>query len=474
MTQRSLLWHDYETWGVSPSQDKPSQFAGIRTDENLNIIGEPLMFYCQPNSDCLPHPEACLVTGLSPQQAAQKGLPEPEFMANIHDQMAQKGTCGVGYNSIRFDDEVTRYGLYRNFFEPYTREHSNGNSRWDIIDMVRMVYALRPDTLQWPKNEDGTPSFRLELLSAANGLAHESAHDALSDVYATIELARLIKQRQPKLYEYAYSLRFKQVVDQQIDLARRKPFLHISSRFPSSNGCAAIVVPLMRHPSNKNSIICYDLSKNPQALLNESAEVLYDKLYTKTEDLNVGEERLALKEIHLNKSPMVVTLKMLDDATASRLNIDRALCEQHWQQLLNVDLSEKLSSVYQRKAFKASNDPEQQLYDGFIPKGDQPIMTAIRQSDGTDLDQFQNQLQDKRLQTLLFRYRARFYPQSLNTEELEQWEHWRYSRLTDPEFGASIVLDEYFERLQHLELQPNVNKALIQALYDYGDGVLGG
>jgi exodeoxyribonuclease-1 len=205
----SFYWHDYETWGADPSRDRPAQFAGVRTDASLNIIGKPLMAYCRPGDDLLPHPEACLVTGITPQQARAQGVCEAEFFELIHQQLSHPGTCGVGYNNIRFDDEITRYGLFRNFFDPYAREWQNGNSRWDTIDMVRLTHALRPEGIEWPTREDGTPSFRLEQLTLANNIAHQGAHDALSDVYASIDLARLVRARQPRLFDFALELRNK-------------------------------------------------------------------------------------------------------------------------------------------------------------------------------------------------------------------------------------------------------------------------
>ena len=203
----TLYWHDYETFGVDARRDRPAQFAGLRTDEELNEIGEPLNIYCKPALDVLPHPEACLITGITPQLADARGVLEPEFIARIHAEFAQPGTCGVGYNSLRFDDEVTRHTLYRNFYDPYAREWQNGNSRWDLIDLVRMTYALRPEGIEWPLKDDGKPSFRLENLATANNIGHESAHDALSDVRATIGVARLIRNRQPRLYDWLFQLR---------------------------------------------------------------------------------------------------------------------------------------------------------------------------------------------------------------------------------------------------------------------------
>lgn len=468
----TLYWHDYETWGATPSQDKPSQFAGIRTDEALNIIGDPLVIYCQPTSDCLPHPEACLLTGITPQKALSEGLAEPVFFQKIHQELAQPHTCGVGYNSIRFDDEMTRYGLYRNFYDPYEREWQNGNTRWDIIDMVRLCYALRPETLQWPVNDKGTVSFKLELLSQANGLLHDAAHDALSDVYATIGLAKLIKQRQPELYNYAYGLRNKHAVNALIDLNAHKPFFHVSSRFPVARGCSAIMAPLVQHPSNKNSVIAYDLSEDPTPLIMCSAEEISERVYSKQDQLEAGLTRIPLKEIHTNKSPMITTVKLLTNDAAQRLAIDKAACERHWQQLLQADVAEKIQAVFSNHTFAPKTDPEQQLYEGFINSHDKQLMERIRGATPETLAHYTSELKDSRLQALLFRYRARHYPDTLSSSEKQRWQEWRYARLTDDDAGASITLDTYFERLSAFSDDASVNQQIVQDLLDYGDSLL--
>lgn len=458
--QPTFYWHDYETWGERPAQDRPSQFAGVRTDADLTPVGEPLMIYCRPPADLLPKPEACLVTGLAPQKAEAEGLCEAAFMARIAAEMSQPGTCAVGYNSIRFDDEVTRYGLYRNFHDPYEREWKNGNSRWDIIDMVRMTRTLRPEGIEWPDYEDGSPCFRLEKLSEANGLAHEAAHDALSDVYATIALARLVKQRQPKLFDYAFKLRDKRFVAAQLDIDALKPVLHFSSMFAGVQGNCALMLPLAFHPSNKNSVIAYNLAFDPEPLLTESAEDLAQRLFSKSEDLPEGVERLALKEIHLNKSPMVVPPAMLDDATAERIGQDKDKCRQHWQRFYQLSREEreqllkKLAAIYQRDEFVGSSDPEQQLYQGFFTDQDRALMVQVRAADPAELGARQWDFHDPRLPELLWRYRARNFPHTLSAEESERWRAFCYRRLTDAEAGAGVVAEEFHARLSALRQEP--------------------
>lgn len=453
----TLYWHDYETWGEIPARDRPSQFAGVRTDTDLNIIGAPLMLYCQPTTDMLPKPEACLITGITPQQALAQGVPEPEFIRRVHAELSRPGTCGVGYNTLRFDDEVTRYTLYRNFYDPYEREWRHGNSRWDIIDMVRLTRALRPEGIEWPLKEDGSPSFRLEDLTAANGISHSGAHDALADVHATIAVARLIKTRQPELYDYLFNLRSKHKVAALVDILNRKPLLHISSMYPASRGCAAVVAPLAMHPGNSNGVIVFDLSADPTPLLTLSAAEIRARLFTRSADLPVDVERLPLKVVHLNKCPVLTTVKLLDSAAQARWGIDLARCEAHWQQLRGTDLAATLREVFSGSEFEPAADPEQQLYSGFLSDADKHTCEAVRCATPEQLATQTFVFHDRRLPELLFRYRARHFPQSLSAPEQAQWQQFRTERLTDPAAGAGIVLEEYLLQLDALEQRSDLS-----------------
>jgi exodeoxyribonuclease-1 len=312
----------------------------------------------------------------------------------------------------------------------------------------------------------------LESLSKANGLLHEAAHDALSDVYATIALAKLVKQHHPELYAYAYSLKDKRKVASIIDVAQRKPLLHTTSRFPAAQGCTGLIMPLAEHPSNKNSVICYDLSIDPQPLLTLSADEICERLYVKQQDLPEGCERIPLKEVHLNKSPIVATAKLLDIPAADRLGIDKSLCEHHWQQLRHADIASKIQQVFLNNHFPPKSDAEQQLYDGFINSHDKQLYLAIRGAAPETLAAYAEKLKDPRLKVLLFRYRARHFPNTLSDVEMKQWQQWRYQRLSDADAGGSIVLEAYFERLSSYSDNPEVNQTIVQNLLDYGDALL--
>lgn len=467
----TFYWHDYETWGADPRKDRVAQFAGIRTDESLNIIGKPLVSYCKPADDFLPQPEACLVTGLTPQQALEDGVVEAEFFRLIHHEMARPGTCGVGYNSVRFDDEFTRFGFFRNFFDPYAREWQHGNSRWDIIDMVRLTHALRPEGIVWPKREDGTTSFRLEALSAANDIAHEAAHDALSDVYATIALARLIRQQQPRLFDYLFNLRNKRKVAELLNLRARQPVLHVSSMYPAARGCIAMVVPLVKHPTNPNGVIVYDLGTDPEPLLELSVEEIRLRLFTPREQLPEGVERVPLKTVHLNKCPVVVPMNTLTDEAAERWGIDPAAGQRNLQRLNRVaDLAEKIQAVHTGREFGPVSDPDQSLYAGdFFSADDRKRMDQVLTASPEALAEMPLAFDDARLPEMLFRYRARNWPETLTASERERWQEYRMDRLTDPEAGGSITLSEYRLQLARLMVDPSIGSDGKQVLSELAD-----
>lgn len=468
----SIFWYDYETTGINPRCDRPLQMAGLRTDFDLNEIDEPVNLYCQPSDDILPHPAACAITGITPAQLAEHGLSEADFMTRVHAQLAAPGTCGAGYNTLRFDDEMTRYSLYRNFFDPYAREWQGGNSRWDLIDVVRAAYALRPDGIVWPMDEEGRVTLKLERLTAANGIDHGNAHEALSDVRATIALARMIREKQPKLYDWLFNLRSKQKVLDQIRLLQ--PMVHVSGRFSAARNYLGVVLPLAWHPRNKNALIVCDLQLDPQGLLDLDAETLRQRLYTRRDDLADGELPVPLKLIHINKCPVVAPMSVLRPEDQQRLGLDMALYQQRALRLKDAQKvwQDKVSAIYAREDFSASQDPEQQLYDGFIGDRDRRLCEQVRMVDPTQLAQAQWPFDDERLPELLFRYRARNFPGTLNFDEQERWRLFCQKRLSVPEWGAPNTLESFVQTAAQLNVTATpFQKTVLNEWQEYVQGL---
>ena len=475
MSAHTFFWHDYETFGAQTRRDRPAQFAGIRTDADLNEVGDPLMLYCQPAPDYLPDPQSCLITGITPQQCLTLGIPEYQFAAKIGAALGATGTIGVGYNTIRFDDEITRFLFWRNLIDPYAREWQNNCGRWDLLDVVRTAYALRPEGIEWPVNEEGRTSFRLEHLTAANGITHAAAHDALSDVRATVALARLIRKNNPRLFDFCLALRKKDRVAEEIGFPQRRPLLHVSGMFPVERGCLGIVWPLAMHPTNKNEVIVWDLAYDPSELLDLDAETMRLRMFSRTDALPEGMSRLPIKTIHLNKSPIVIgNLKTLTPALAKRwqLDVDRALrhAEAAASPVLSAALDARWRAVFERPQ-EAVPDVDEDLYGGFIGAGDRRLLNQLREMTPQQLASARPAFQDGRLDDLLLRYRARNFPDTLTTEETRCWEAHRAARLFDGENGARTI-EQLFSEIDNLsESVDERGEEILGALYDYAESI---
>ncbi|PPE69302.1 exodeoxyribonuclease I [Caldimonas thermodepolymerans] len=472
MSELSFFWHDYETFGRVPRRDRPAQFAGIRTDAELNEIDVPVMLYCRPAPDYLPDPESCLLTGILPQHCLEHGLPEHEFAAAIEAQLARPGTIGLGYNTLRFDDEVTRHLFWRNLIDPYAREWQNECGRWDLLDVVRCCWALRPEGIEWPLNGDGRPSFKLEHLSAANGLVHDAAHDALSDVRATIALARLIKARQPRLWDFCLRLRRKEAVLAEMGVGR--PFLHVSGMYGTERGSLAIVWPLAPHPTNKNEVIVWDLAHDPGELFTMNAQQIRERLFTRSDELPEGVERLPIKTIHINKCPIVIgNLRTLTPERAAHWGIDvqQALRHAETCALKGATMAGIWPDVYARPGPAEAADVDEDLYGGFIGNEDRRRLQRLRTMTPEQLAERPPSFDDERLEELFFRYRARNFPETLSDAERERWLQHCHARLHEGAGGA-LSLQAYFERIDELgEAMAEDERAqeILGALYEYGE-----
>ncbi|MFJ5338243.1 exodeoxyribonuclease I [Pectobacterium sp. CHL-2024] len=471
-TQPTFFIHDYETFGKHPARDRPAQFAGVRTDMDFNIIGEPLVIYCRPADDYLPEPEAVMITGITPQVALAKGVNEAEFARQIHDAFSVPGTCIMGYNNIRFDDEVSRNLFYRNFYDPYAYSWQNGNSRWDLLDALRACYALRPEGIVWPENDDGLPSFRLEHLTKANGISHEQAHDAMSDVYATIAMAKLFKQAQPKLFEYLFPLRNKNKISALIDIPQMKPLVHVSGMFGAARSNTSWVVPLAWHPDNRNAVIMCDLAGDMTPLLELDSAALRERLYTRRDALEADQSAVPLKLVHINKCPVLAPANTLRPEDAERLGIDRQRCLDNLALLRsNASVREKVVELFaEAPAFTASDDVDLRLYDGFFGDADRMAMKIIQETAPQNLPALDLTFADNRLEPLLFRYRARNFPGTLDDREQQRWLQHRRAVFT-PE-----RLQDYLSELSNLYQLHEDDKekmAQLKALYAYAQELVG-
>ncbi|MBY7648959.1 MAG: exodeoxyribonuclease I [Candidatus Liberibacter europaeus] len=461
----NFLIYDYETFGANPRLDRPAQFAAIRVDKTLENIKDKKVFFCKPADDYIPEPESVLITGITPQKALRDGVIESEFALRVHQMFSKPNTCVVGYNNIRFDDEYSRNILYRNFYDPYSWSYKNGNSRWDLLNVVRACYALRPDGIQWPLRDDGLPSFSLQDLAIANGIEHVNAHDAEMDVQATLSIARLVRSVQPKLFDYLYLYRDKHLLKKLINIDNMDPLIHVSSMFGAYRGNTALVTPIAWHPRFCNQVIVCDLSGDMQVLQDLDSADLRVRLYTSHDELK-DSSPVPLKTVNITTCPVLINnLKVLDSKNADRLRIDYSRCLDNLTLLRAQNgLREKVISMYADDSFTPVEDVDDQLYDGFFGNKDREIMNVILATDPEKIMELDINFVDCRLDELLFRYRARNFPHTLNSKEKNSWIEHRKMRFTQS------IIDEYIRKLNSLYLihkGDENKKKLILELFDY-------
>ncbi len=427
----SFFFYDLETSGLSAREDRIMQFAGQRTDMDFKPIGEPYNILVKLSDDTLPSPDATMVTGISPQQTVADGYTEAEFAKLLYEEIFLEDTIAVGFNSIRFDDEFTRMLLWRNFHDPYEWSWKDGRSRWDILDVVRMTRALRPDGIKWPVDKDGKATNRLELLTKLNGVDHFKAHDALSDVLATIAVAKLIKEKQPQLFDYLLKLRDKKEVLKRVNIDDKEPFVYTSGRYDSEHEKTTVAFPLTQ--GRNNNIVVYDLRYDPAPFVEMNQKELAALLFASYEDRKKeGFKKLPVKEMQYNRAPAVAPLGVLEQGDGwKRIHLDKATIERHKAALLAApQFAENIRTLFEgRSEFKKLPDAEAQLYDGFVDGKDKIRVEAVRNASPDELADFHPEFDDERLAPLLLHYKARSFPDTLSESEAASWEAWRAERI---------------------------------------------
>lgn len=472
---QTFFFYDLETTGVNPRNDRIMQFAGVRTDMHLQPVGDEHDYLIRLNDDVLPQPDAILITGITPQKAIAEGMYEAEFLKLFYEKIALPDTIFVGFNTVRFDDEFMRYLMYRNFYDPYEWEWSDGRSRWDILDAVRMTRALRPDGIQWPFDSSGAPTNRLELLTELNKLSHENAHDALSDVHATIAVAQLLRSRQPKLFDYLLRTRGKEAVKELV--TAKKPFVYTSGKYSGEFEKTTIAAMVAEHP--QTGALVFDLRHEPEDFVGMSPVQLAEGLTRRRDDPGV---RVPVKTLKYNRCPAVAPLAVVDEPSWLRLGLDKDVIRSHFMKLQKhaaelgpklIDAIALLDKKQQTRLLEDQGDVDTRLYDGFFDRADKDKMRVLRGAEPKELATLTLDFKDDRLNALLPLYRARNYPGSLTDEERQIWEDFRQRKLFAG--GDSSRATKYFQRLAELAQQTNLSdekRYLLEELQLYGQSIM--
>ncbi len=459
---KTFFFYDLETSGFSPQNDRIMQFAGQRTDENLNRIGEPINILVKLNDDILPSPSALMVTKISPQKTVEEGYTEAEFAKMLVEEYFTPDTVIVGYNNVRFDDVHIQHLFWRNFYPPYDWQWKDGRSRWDLLDVVRMIRALRPEGINWPFiiNEETGEKFaanKLELLTKENGILHENAHDAMSDVDGLIDVARLLKEKQPQIFDYLFKIRSKNEVQKLVNLENPKPFVYTSGRFKVEFEKTTVAFPIA--PAKNQNVIVWDLRFSPEKFIDWSEDQILENITADFETRSSDDfEPIAAKILQYNKCPAVAPMGVLTEENQQRLKIDLAEIQKNLDILRkNPHFAENLRSAFERRSEvfqdKSSAEkpaPEARLFEGFVSRSDDIKIEAVRNSTDRELADFHPDFTDERLTDLLLHYKARSFPKSLSSQEKELWEEYRVENLQK-------MIPNFMKEFQEIANNQNLN-----------------
>jgi exodeoxyribonuclease I len=473
----SFFFYDLETSGLGAGSARIMQFAGQRTDLSLKPIGDPANVHVKMTPDTLPDPDAVMITGITPQQTISEGITEADFLRYFTDEIATPGTIFVGYNTVRFDDEFMRCLHYRNFYDPYEWSWQDNRSRWDILDVVRIVRALRPEGIAWPFDTKGNPTNRLELLTALNKLEHAHAHDALSDVRATIAVARLLRNKQEKMFDYLLSMRDKRSIQALVEGGQ--PFVYTSGKYPSEFEKTTIVHTICTHPEQQGGAFVYDLRIDPTQYKDTTPEQLAELWRWKKD---AEEPRLPVKTLKYNKCPAIAPVGVLDAASQERLKIDMTLIKRHFNILKSMpDFEERLCKAWkiidtghQESLLKTEYDVDSCIYDGFFGQEDKQAMRVVRAARPAELGEGLNlHFKDDRLSQLLPLYKARNYPQALTAEERVVWDTFCRQKLLAG--GKKSRMATFMVRLQELATKEGLTSEqqfLLEELQLYAESIM--
>ncbi len=474
--EMTYYFYDLETTGFDSRYGRVMQFAGQRTNEKFEFIGEPLKVLVKLSEEVLPSPEAVLVTGITPQKTIEEGYTEAQFLQRFNKQALQPGTVVIGYNNVRFDDEFMRFMLYRNFYDAYEWQWKDRRSRWDLLDAGRMMRALRPSGVKWPTDKEGNPTNRLELLTKENGIEHGDAHDALADVHATIELAKLFHRAQPKLFNYLLKLRSKKEVAKLVDPDEPYPFVYTSGRYQSEFAKTTVAFPIAVHPHIPGQVLVYDLRRDPSEIADMSIADMLANLKTRYKDRGDDFQKLPIKVLATNRSPAIAPLGVLDDDSWKRIGLNLETMTKHISLLRkNENIAKMALGTWEEygKPRKSEEDVEGQLYEGFLNDKDRSMLADVRNKSGDQLADYHPIFVDERLPELLLRYKARNYPKSLSEKEKDIWEKHVSKRLTKGA-GNSPSLEAYFKSITKMAAIKKDKKSrfLLEELKLYGESLV--
>jgi exodeoxyribonuclease I len=381
----SFVFFDTETTGLKAGFDQILQFAAVRTDANLNEV-DRFEMRCRMLPHVLPHPSALKVNRLPMERLADVNLPTHYAMVS-HIQrtlLSWSPAVFVGFNSIRFDEEMLRHALFQCLYPAYLTSN-NKNCRADALSLLMAASTASPTQLSVPLGAEDRPTFRLHAVAEANGIAQVQAHDALSDALITLGLCRLIRDRAPELWQGFVRFSNKATVADFVDSEEG----FVLTEFFGGQAFHKPVVCLGLDPDQNNGRLCLRLDGDFEALLRMSEMELRAHLSIKPSPV---------RRFRINAAP---TLTALHDAAVHMLGgslVDEI--EDRARRLKSdASLIGRLTSAYvaSRQTYPPSPHLEERIYNGFPGRADEARMEAFHKVPWSERITIAQSFEDERL-----------------------------------------------------------------------------
>lgn len=443
-----ILWYDYETSGRDPAADRVIQMGWQLTDPAMEPLSDPDAQLVRLPDDVLPSPGALLVHQIAPEVHQRDGITEAELAVKLDQLIAPKTLVG-GYNSRRFDDRFTQHIFYRCLFDPYRWQFSDGRGRFDLYPVVLVFYVMAPEAIHWPEDADGRPRFKLDRIGPLNQLdvGIQRAHDAGSDVMMTARLARTLALHYPDLFADCLRMIDKHHVTDVIrGSGRTEGLLEVTAFGGWESGYTRDLWIPFRVSERSNDYVAFDLNHDPESVL-AGLQELTEKPLEATE-LSRALRALGVHTIRTNSQPMLFRRDLLDAEVTRRLSeFGRDVDQQNSHRDLwhHIQESPAFKQLYQLviSLIAPSDEPtaddvDLMLYGGaFLSDHDKALLADCPRLDAEKLKSYTPAFEDARYPELVFRYRARNFPGSLNPGEWRRWQQRRRFKLIDGERGVT-------------------------------------
>ena len=414
----AMVFYDTETTGTKVYFDQILQFAAILTDNDLNEI-ERFEIRSRLLPNVVAGPGAMRLTGVSVDQLHDPALPSHyEMVCRIRRKLLEwQASLFIGHNSLRFDEVLLRSAFYKNLLPPYLT-NSAGNGRIDTLSMLQWAHKYEPDVIEIPTRPDGRPIFKLDQLAPANGYNQAHAHDAMSDVEATIHMAHLMRNNAPDTWSRAMRFSNKSNV---LDFCEGEMVFGLTEYY-FRDYYSFLLHQVGHNPHDRSEIVAFDLYHDPADFVGLSSEAL-------RRHLNASPK--LLRRVRANALPGLIDADEAHPHTQVS-NLPLEMLEERAEVLEgNETLRGQLLLAYMqaKPQYEDSVHVEENIYSGFASTQDNERMDAFHEGEWSERAAIVCEFDDPRFRDLgeqLIYFEA---PQVLATERRQWWEERTARRL---------------------------------------------